>query len=344
MRTPLPHCILLIPALLLPALAICARAADERPVLLFLQGTADTPALDQEFATALELELETHRLVVETPFRFAAASHPARIDEIRPLAAARGADVVLWLDRLNERRVSLQVVSVAPGRAVSRSVDAVEGNGTADELAIAARQIVSDIYLSPIPAPSPSPSPPPPPPSTDPPPSPLRPFLGAGLNGAVGLAGQDGPPFQLGGDLSVGLAMRSGLHLLVRLELFGVPSPSTDGSRLSTFGVRPGLGAGYLHAIRAMAVGATLLVQIPWQRVSISDGGPTVRHDFWNLRFLPSFTVALRASRHLRFALDTGPGISVRSKAFESAIDGRTLFASPVVDWHLRLALIADFN
>jgi hypothetical protein len=348
---------LLIAGLAFPKTA-GAETHSKKPVLLMLMTTrADMRALQETFRDELVLELETHTLTVQSEFEFASENLSERIDEIRRVAAAVHAEAVIWLEKKSDGTVSLQLVATAPGQSTVRSVEAGPDGDVEGELAVAARALLKDIRIAVVEREEPVPGPPrnaslddgrsssvteassntPQPKSR---PSWVR-KLTASVEAFGRMQGTPGPVVLLGGALSFVLERTEGMTASLAVAVFASPATPIESGTIQLWGIRPGIGIGYLFRKRSLQWGPYLEVQAPWHRSSISLRGVSPFDDtWWNLRFLPSLEIRFGLHQRVQLLLRPGVGVQVLQRVFERASDGARIYVSPYAEWHLTVGVI----
>ncbi len=328
-------------------------AQPSKPVvLMLLLDGGGLEALQQSVRDELSLLLDRHRLSTIPNFRFSSETFSERIEEIRRLATANGAEVVIWLERAGNNAISLRIVATAPGRSMVRSV---ESGDTEGELVLAARDALEEIQV--------------PLRTADPPPKARAnaaqatptgagessraaetadPFsrrhrytLTAGLNSTGGFGGTARSPILLGGTLCAGRRWSSGIFAELSLTVFGALSPKIPDGTLKTVGLRPGVAVGYLWQGRTLSVGPYLGLEIPWQTAEASLGRfRGTQRSWWNLRVVPGVDLRIRLHRRLRLLLRPGVGLLVFQQVFSMESSGGVIYQSPYFEWTAFLGLI----
>lgn len=327
-----------------------AKGAEaSRPVVLMLliESEALGP-LQEAVKSELAMELTTHTLLTRSLHRFTSESLSAKIEEIRQIARANQAEVVIWLEKTKEDAVSLQLVAAAPGRSMLRSVSAQLSGDTAGELSIAARQLLEEVQIdlkeeSASRRYAPSPGVP-----HDPTPRAQarsrQSQLGVAVVTTGGFNGTSQIPILLGGTLSLGFNWEKGLTAELTLTVFSSPVTEIAGGNRNTVGIRPGIGIGYLWQSQVVSVGPYLGLQAPWQtaRVSLGDN-PATKDSWWNFRVVPSIDLRFRLHRNVMVSLRPGLGILAHRVVFERVFDGEDIHVSPYLEWNIVCAAIIVF-
>lgn len=333
--------------------AVSPRAAsaevERKPVvLMLLLEQEEIKPLQERFKDELALELETHTLSVKPAFHFSSDNLSARIEEIRKIASVDKAEAVIWLEKINTDTVSLQLVVVAPGQSTVRSVEARMGADMEGALAIATRDLLHDIRIH-LKEPENRPEVPPQTPSEPDADRPAAPKpgmfnLSVGVDVAGGFMGNAESPILLGGFITVGGGRMPGIIVDLSLCVFAAPSPQVSGGVFHTFGIRPGVGVGYLWGTGFLNWGPYLGVQVPWQRASAAlNNFPASEDSWWNLRIVPSLDLRLRVHRNVLILLRPGLAVHVKQEVFERASDRATVYTSPYLDWNVTAGIIFHF-
>jgi hypothetical protein len=345
--------------------ALCEeKSVSSKPIVLMLTVESEVPSpLQETFRNELSMELSTHKLLTKSMRGFSDETLSARLEDIRQMGVACGAEVVIWLEKTHEDTVSLNVLAAASDRSMLRSVGAtLSGKDTGGELAIAARELLEELHI-PLkenpsihredapPALSPSSSnernalPKPTPPSEID--RSYRPriwmFLGPVTTG--GFSGTAKAPILLGGAFSIGIHWKSGPALDLSIEAFTNPSSTLQYGTFRTVGVRPGVGIGYLWERGLVRIGPTLGLQVPWQTARAKIGSNRESEEsWWNFRLVQGFDLRIRLHRNIFFSMMPGLGILVHQEVFERVTDGVDIYVSPYLEWHLRCGIIIGFN
>ncbi len=343
---------ILLSLLFLVAPALCGdNTVSSKPIVLMLIVESEALApLQETLKNELAIELVTHTILTKPMRRFSSDGLSATIENIRQVAVTSGAEVVIWLERTDGNRVTLNLLAASPDRSMLRSVGAALSEDTGGELAIAARKLLEEIQIDlketridrkETPAAreeqdSPSPSP-----SEGDHSRGRRTQFSLGLVTTGGFGGTARSPILLGGAVSIGLLWKSGLFADVSLDGFSNPSSSLPNGTVRTAGVRPGVGVGFLWGNGLVSFGPYLGLQAPWQTADVAVGdNRQSKAGWWNFRAIPSVDLRIRLHRNILFSITPGLGILVHQEVFERVSDGVDIYESPYLEWHVRAAFI----
>jgi hypothetical protein len=320
------------------------NTVSSKPIVLMLIVESEALApLQETLKNELAIELVTHTILTKSMRRFSSDGLSATIENIRQIAVTSGAEVVIWLERTDENRVTLNLLAASPDRSMLRSVGAALSVDTGGELAIAARKLLEETQIDLKETPptreeqdSPSLSP-----SENDHSRGRRTQLSLGLVTTGGFGGTARSPILLGGAISIGLLWKSGLYADVSLDGFTTPSSSLPNGTVRTVGVRPGVGVGFLWGNGLVTSGPYLGLQAPWQtaRAAVGDNRQS-KDGWWNFRAIPSVDLRIRLHRNILFSMTPGLGILVHQEVFERVSDGVDIYKSPYLEWHIRGAII----
>jgi hypothetical protein len=333
--------ILLLLLLLCPGTAGAddSLQTGHRPLLLLLMGTAGEGTVESDFQMELSLWLESHRVEVLVPFAFSADTQVQRLQELRPLVEDTGAEMVLWIERMDEARFVLQVLSMAHGRAISRSAEVPAGPLSGSALAIAARELLhpmaefrtpesDETGESPVDAGAPRPT------------HPVALCVGGLLTSGLVDAGAG---LRVGGEVALQLQFDRGFFGTIGISGGGIVW-TASGADVRGGVVAAGLGGGWLWTVKRVALGPVVRVEVPFQRVTMAvPESERQRHDFWTLRFEGALELRWHPVKRVGFFLRPGAGVSLRSKTFQRE-DGSVLYASGIWDWNVAVGAVFSFR
>lgn len=310
-----------------------------------------------------ELQLDDGFSTVKTSKRFTSQALANRIAEIRPIAASQKCNFILWLDKLDEKTVSLQLIVIAQGRSSVQTVEASINADVAGNLAISTKELLDDLIWSKKHASTQISAPQTPKPTIDKNTPNREPsdrtsvaptldsqsvskynwYLHLEAICSASMA-RSGTQLLLPG-VGVGLGMQfvKGFFADISVEYFARKNINHLEATLHIQSVRPGFGAGYLFGSNRWAMGPGLKIQVPWQWTQAVLANQTDQKSWWNLRINPALWLLFRPSSTIMIFIRPAIGLHLKSVTISRRSDNALLYKSQTAQWNLSCGVILNF-
>jgi hypothetical protein len=320
-------------ALVLANLSAAAEETTSSPPsvspLLVLLAASDDTAINVERQLVAELRLtldgvQVEQIAIERP-DFLTSTLPEQLEVVQPLIRRFMARAAVWVVTGGRSGHLIQFVVSDRGNATIRTVNA----GSAEELALAVRELLDSAYLF-----DPKPR------RVDIEPPPTRFSLGGslGLNGGI----VDGRgPTVLGG-----AAIQARL-MPVESFLLGLQVAGKLGPRAS---LKDGLALGWRTEF-ALCCGYRFRIEDfyfgPYAELSLTrssfnavlEKGEFETHSWWSFRGALGLELSLNLSKYINIFVDWTFGGIVNRRRFRRASNGSTIMSTPVMDYAFTLGL-----
>jgi hypothetical protein len=343
-------------ALAATATFACAAARAEepqRPTLAVLRTAPPGPDEEREerFVMELKLSLDGFDVALADPATpgFTALPMKEKLDEVRARVEPLRAAATIWLESASPKTVLLNVVALGTGRAFIRVVEVADGPGAERELAIAAGELLGQVYML----------------SAPPRPKPVNAAVQRVVEKAAAVAAparrdlfdlstfltMDGAasPYErswlrAGGGVALELQPAAGLLLRLGVSVVAGPFADPRDGALSGYAIAPELGLGYLWRLGKLRLGPIAGAGAVRSAVALALGGGSAHAFSW---------WSFRGTLGLRAQLDLGPSVSVyaepragawsNTRRFERSSDGETALHSPIIDVGAALGICYNF-
>jgi hypothetical protein len=326
------------------------RDAQLLAVLLVARDGADE-AREARFIDELKLTLDGFdiKLVDPGPADFTALSLKDELGVVQSLTEPLSAAATIWIESASPDVTMLHVVALSTGRAFIRIVEAKQGPGAERELAIAADELLGQVYmLSPPPAAAPvegvvekvvekaaalrerK--------------SAVELDLATFFTTSGGLYRREGSWFRLGGGAALELWPAGGLLVRAGFSVVAGPFFDPDDGTVSGYGLHPELGGGYLWTLGRLRLGPVASAAAMRSTVTLSLGRGTAHTATW-WSFHGALGVQARLALGPAVAVFLEPSVGVWSnpRRFERVSDGSVALRSPLVDWGATLGVCYTF-
>jgi len=345
----------LIPGILLlltPALGRAGETskADKPPVVMVCMVGNDEPSQvrEQRFVVDLKLAMDGFEIKqIETGMKdFTTLTLPEQLGRIRPFVDEFDAVATVWLEPAGSDAVLLHLVALSTGRALVRIVAARSGPDTEKELALAAEELLGEVYLF----------------------SPRHPNEAVtrvvtqvkneviaiepeteGLRvGAMplfqlgsGIYGQKGPSLLVGGGLGMEIWPWNGLFLQPRLSFLAGPRGQPHDGLVSGLRLAPGLLAGYDFRVDRFLVGPFIGLEAIYSLADMALGrGDVHTYSWWNFRGSAGLDLRWRATDRFFIGIQPAIGAYPIRKHFTRLSDKSNILVTPFLDWSMALMVV----
>jgi len=342
---------LMVPTIAFAAIAEGAAAAgDRRPVLGVLL-TAGDAAREARFVDELRLTLDGFEIAVREHGAedFAALPLRSKLEWIESAADSRDAVATIWLEIAAADAVLLYVVALSTGRAFIRIVEVADSPGAERELAIAAGELLGQVYLlepGPVWAPVDA--------AVD---QVLdraaalrererRTAVGAAAFFTMGggLYPADGGWLRLGGGAALEVRPVGGLLVRAGLAVVGGPFEDPDDGTIRGFGLHPEIGLGHLWSLGRLRLGPVATAAMPRSTVTLTLGrGAAHTASWWSFRGAAGLQARIDLGPAVALFLEPVIGIWSNRRAFERVSDASTALLTPLIDGAASLGVCFSF-
>lgn len=320
-----------------------ARAADgPKPTLAVLLVATDEADKEREsrFIGELKLTLDGFEITLlkSGVDDFAALSLKDKLDKVQSLTEPLHATATIWIENASADVVMLHVVALSTGRAFIRIVEVNSGPEAERELAIAADELLGQVYMLV------------PPPTSAPVEQAVEEVvwkatalrepgrhvdLGIATFFAAsgGLYRREGTWLRLGGGAALEVWPIDGV--LVRAGFAVVAGPFDDPSdgALSGYGLYPEIGFGYLRSLGRLRLGPVAAAAAMRSTITLTLGeGEAHTSSWWSFRGSLGVQARLALSPVVALFLEPSVGIWSHHRHFRRVSDGSTALGSPLLD------------
>ena len=340
----------------LVAVSVCGRGAasekgDQRLVVLLVARDGADKAREARFIDELELTLDDFdvKLVDPGPADFTALSLKDELGVVQALTEPLSAAATIWIESASPDVTMLHVVALSTGRAFIRIVEAKQGPGAERELAIAADELLGQVYmLSPPPAAAP-----------------VENAVGKVVEKAAalrerkstvelgvatfftasgGLYRREGSWFRLGGGAALELWPKGGALVRAGFSVVAGPFFDPDDGAVSGYGLYPELGAGYLWTLGRLRLGPVASAAAMRSTATLTLGQGTAHTaTWWSFRGALGVQARLSLSPAVAVFLEPSVGVWSHPRRFERVSDGSVALRTPLVDWGASLGVCYTF-
>ncbi|MDD5307738.1 MAG: hypothetical protein PHU25_10500 [Deltaproteobacteria bacterium] len=318
-------------------------AAEARPVIAVIRIADDAAgkAREQAFISELELALDGFavRVVDAAEARFQDLSLKAKLDRIETVTRPLAAVATIWIEGVSKDVIMLHVVALGTGRAFIRIVEVPSSATAEQELAVAAAELVGQVYLL-----SPSiaiPS--------------LETAVSAVMKkaealrekpaeielGAVafirvegGAYGQEGTWTRVGGGLALEAWPVAGLLLRAGLAAVAGPFANFRDGAASGYGLAPQIDLGYLWSYRFLRFGPVIGASAVRSALSLAlEDGTAQAFGWWSFRGVAGPELQFSLDDTVALVLSPAVGVWSHTRKFLRVSDESTVLVTPVLDW-----------
>jgi hypothetical protein len=339
------------------------------PVLLLVLTADGGEAADRERRLFSELELALDGFTIDTvpsgDPQFSRLPMSEQLARVQPFVERTGAVATTWIEETGTGTILLHLVALTTGRALVRIVEAHEGPGAEDELALAVRELLGEAYMfgpapenpameqvvaevqekvapavdtiPPVPV---APPPVPPPPTEKPEPTASLGLAPLGLISG-GVWGHEGPHIRAGGGISVEWPPGAALYGRASFVFAKGPDSQVSDGLVVGFGVAPGLSLGYRWRLGPIGVGPVLGVSVPFSSLTTVIGeGDDQTFTWWSFRATAGLELAVAMTDDLNLFVDGALGFQAIRETFERRSGGGTVLTTPFVEWEMVIGLM----
>jgi len=335
--------------------------AEGKPVLVMVIASDDPAFREREQSLATQLALALDAFAIERfhpdPAGLAAASSssapsfagltlPQKLAFVGPFASEVRAVAVIWMEDGGGGAAFLHVASQSTDRAFVRIVRARGGPNTEEELALAAQELLGQVYMlsgsnrkqveevvervmdeadskRPLDV------------SWG-----VLPFLEAG----AGIYGHEGSSVRFGG--GIGVETMVGGLFFARLSVAALAGPfmePRDGV-VSGWSIEPGLRLGQSWAVTdQFRLGFVVGAAPVYSTVHVSLGsGDHQASDWWNFRGAVGADLRLSLGDRIAVVLEPSLGFWAVRKSFYRISDGSVVLRTPFVDWAVSAGVLVN--
>jgi hypothetical protein len=340
----------------LVAVSVCRRAqaveGGEQMLAVLLVARADPDrAREARFIDELGLTLDGFeiKLIDPGPADFPALSLKDELEAVQTLTEPLGAAATIWIESASPDVTMLHVVALSTGRAFIRIVEAKQGPGAERELAIAADELLGQVYM------------------LSPPPvaAPVAAVVGEVVERAAelrqrkravelgvatffttsgALYRREGSWLRLGGGAALELWPAGGLLVRAGFSVVAGPFFDPDDGAVSGYGLHPELGAAYLWTLGRLRLGPVASAAAMRSTVTLALGQGTAHTaTWWSLRGALGLQARLALGPAVAVFLEPSVGVWSHPRRFERVSDGRVALRTPLVDWGASLGVCYTF-
>ena len=317
--------------------AVHADEADGRSGLLVLfNADADQDgSSESKFVTEVTLAVDEYDVI---PYQlkedeFKSWTFERQRETLQALTQTLGATYSIWVV-FGTDDATLFVCSLLPGRAFLRTVDVPSAADVEKELAVAARELLTEISLTVSPPPAPAS------PKTEQTPVRFLYELMLSTRGTAGIVGQQGPSIQPGIAVGTRWWFVSQLYLNLAVALDFGPYKKNDDGTISGISVAPGVGIGYSKKWQVVSLGPLMTFEESWTRLKMT--APAVAsqtYDWWRFRIAAGIALGF-TMKNTTIGLDGTVGLSPVQETIRLASDTTVRLVTPLVDVRLGLSLL----
>jgi hypothetical protein len=333
-----------------------------KPVLVVVI-TSDDPAFrkrEENLATQLELALDGFAIERFGPDEaslraaspigqpsFASLSLPQKLAFVGPFAGRVGAVAVIWMEDGGGGAAFLHVASQSTDRAFVRIVRARGGPNTEEELALAAQELLGQVYML-----STSPHHPAVEEAVEQVVDEARslqlPSVGWGvlpfLEAGGGIFGHEGSSFRAGGGIAVESIV--GELFFARLSLAALAGPFMEphDGVVSGWSLEPGLELGFVWGVtERLRVGLALGAAPAYLTAQLTLGtGDHQASNWWNFHGSVGLDLRIQVGDRVAVVVDPSLGFWAVRKSFYRISDDSVVFRTPFVDWAVTAGVLID--
>lgn len=366
-----------------PAEETLLAQSEGKPCLVVLRIANDPPwkSREQRLATQLALAFDGFSIEQVAPKEpdFQSLVLSKKLASIRSVSEGQRAVAITWIEPDESNGILLHMVSLGTGRAFIRIVEAKSGPHAEAELALAAQELLGQVYmLSPVEKEPPvanvveqvvdkvvslraeGASKPSPAEEKEKAARPVEQVRGKtsslkskapelrlqwsvlsflDVNG--GLVGHEGTWYRFGGGL--GLESLIGRLFFVRLSLAGQAGPfmEPDDGVVSGGAMRPGIDIGLSWPLSKVNIGLFLGAAVLWSSVSVSFGqGDHFEYDLWDFRGSAGIDLRVALTDKISFVINPHVGVWTHQNDFYRLSDGTIIIATPRWDWNVAIGIL----